>query len=281
MAKGHQFFENLKRGVESFSPRQKDIARFVLANYQKTAFANIKEFARLSRTSEATVIRFVKVLGFQGYPAFQREVRRLVRKDLKGLERFKLGVEGEERNTLFKFLDKEFENLSFLDKTFDDAQFQRAVDAISASRDVVIVGTRSAVALAHHLWFGMRKIGFRARFFDAITTELFDETNQMDMQTAVIVIGFPRYLKELVNFLDLLKERGIRTITITDSPFSPIQGDISLYCPAESVSFMAFHAAPILLMNVLLDALSIVDQSATIEALDRFEKIAEKKGYFV
>ena len=72
---------------------------------------------------------------------------------------------------------------------------------------------------------------------------------------------------------DLAKGRGLATLTITDSAFSPLRGRISLYAPAESASFVAFHCAPLVLINALVHELSIADERKTVAALNRFEAV--------
>ena len=55
---------------------------------------------------------------------------------------------------------------------------------------------------------------------------------------------------------------------------------MSLYAHAESASFVAFHCAPLILINTLLNEISLVDRDRTLNALIRFETLAEDDGYF-
>ena len=80
--------------------------------------------------------------------------------------------------------------------------------------------------------------------------------------------------------LEFAKSAKLSTVAITDSAFSPLRGDISLYAPAESASFVAFHAAPLVLINALLHELSLGNRDATLAALDRFEAVADSRRFF-
>jgi DNA-binding MurR/RpiR family transcriptional regulator len=113
-----------------------------------------------------------------------------------------------------------------------------------------------------------------------VTSDTYDQTNRLDRRACVVVIGFPRYLRELVELLDFAKSAKLATLAITDSAFSPLRGDVSLYAPAESASFMAFHSAPLVLINALLHELSFADRGATVAALDRFEAVADHRNFF-
>ena len=66
----------------------------------------------------------------------------------------------------------------------------------------------------------------------SITAETYEELSRLDRRACVVVIGFPRYLRELVELLEFAKSRGLATLTVTDSAFSPLRGRISLYAPA-------------------------------------------------
>ena len=276
-------FDKLKSHLKSYSPQQKVLAKFIQSNYQSVAFATIKELAGLTATSEATIVRFVKGLGFTGYPAFQLEIRRVVRKDLKGHERFQLASQSQSHgnDVLSRFIGKEIDNLASLKTTFDEATFQRVVSALRNAEEVTVIGSRSTASLAQHFWFGLTKIGVRSRRFTSVTTETYDEVNRMGARDLIVVIGFPRYLKELLEILEFAKARKIRTVTLTDSFFSPLLGDLSLFCPAESASFIAFHSAPMLLINALIDTLSLTHKKFTIKELDHFETLADHRGYFI
>src|SRR5687767_11878282 len=112
--------KRLTEGADAFSRNQRALARYVLKNYESVAFATVSDLAEQSSVSEATVVRFAKALGFSGYPEFQKEVRRLLRADLRGVERFKLGIETTRLQTpLDAIAAKERENISALYDSFD------------------------------------------------------------------------------------------------------------------------------------------------------------------
>lgn len=273
----------LKDGADAFSKNQRAVARYVLKNYESVAFETVSELAEKSGVSEATIVRFAKALDFSGYPAFQKEVRRLLRADLRGVERFKLGATPTpaQQTALDTTTEKERENISALYDSYDARAFTSAVRMLRRASEVMIVGTRSTAPLAYHMWFALNKIAISTTRVTTITSETYDHLSRMGKGACVVVIGFPRYLREHVDFLDFAKDRGLKTLAITDSAFSPLKGDVSLYAPAESASFVAFHCAPLILVNALVHELSIADGERTLAALDRFETVAASRRYFV
>jgi DNA-binding MurR/RpiR family transcriptional regulator len=275
--------QRLKDGAHELSANQRVLARYVLANYHSVAFATVSQLAEQAGVSDATIVRFAKALDFAGYPAFQKEIRRLVRAELRGGERFKLGATPERasRTPIDAVIDKERENISALQDSFDAKAFDKALHMIRRASEMLIAGTRSTASLAHHLWFALDKLEKHAKRAVTITSETYDVIGRMDQRACIVLIGFPRYLREHIELLEFAKRRGIATLTITDSAFSPLQGDVSLYAPAESASFVAFHCAPLILINALVHELSVKDSAKTLSALERFEKLAESRQYFV
>ncbi len=273
----------LKDGADGFSKNQRVLARHVLANYQSVAFATVAQLAEQSGVSEATIVRFAKALDFSGYPELQKEVRRLVRAELRGVERFKLGAArlAPPRTPLDLVTGKERQNITGLYDFHDPHSFGKALHMLRAAPEVVVVGTRSTAPLAYHLWFALTKIAINATRVTTISSETYDYLARIEKRACVVVIGFPRYLREQVALLEYAKSRKLATVTITDSTFSPLRGQVSLYAPAESASFVAFHCAPLVLLNALVHELSLMDEKKTLAALARFESVADSHDYFL
>ena len=273
----------LASDADDFSTNQRVLARHISSNYQSVAFSTITELAGQSGVSEATIVRFAKALGFNGYPGLQKEIRRLVRAELPGAERFRRGAgpKPAASTPLDLVIDKERENIAGLHDAFDARSFDKAVHLLRRACEVMVVGTRSTAALACHLAFALHKLAIDATRVLTISSETYDAMSRMEPAGVVVVIGFPRYLRELVALLEFAKDRGLKTLAITDSAFSPLRGDVNLYAPAESASFIAFQCAPLILVNALVHELSVADGERTLDALDRFEAVAADRNYFV
>src|SRR4051812_33269807 len=119
----------LTEGGDDFSKNQRVLARYMLANYQSVAFATVAQLADQSGVSEATVVRFAQALDFSGYPELQNEIRRLVRAELRGADRFKRGIapKAAARTPLDLITEKERENIAALYDVFDRQAFAKAL----------------------------------------------------------------------------------------------------------------------------------------------------------
>src|SRR5262245_33100349 len=114
-------FRQLKDRFDGLSKTQRVLAKYIADNYQAVAFSTVAHLAEQSGASEASIVRFTKAVGFDGYPAFQKEIRRVVRADLKGTERFRLTPtqNGLSDSPLKAVIEKEMVNIADLESGFD------------------------------------------------------------------------------------------------------------------------------------------------------------------
>jgi DNA-binding MurR/RpiR family transcriptional regulator len=272
----------IEERAAGLSPAQRALARHVVGNTEALAFSTVADLARAVGVSEATVVRFATALGFSGYPALQQEARRILRADLKGTDRLAQAAAGvpEGGSAIARVTRKELENIARLPEMQDGTALAAAAQALRGARRVMVVGARASASLAFHLWFALDKLGLDTTRSLTADTEALDRLGRMDARDAVVVIGFPRYLRALVAVLEMAGRRGVRRIVVTDSPFSDLKGEIGLHVAAESASFVAFHAAPLILLNALIEEVAESDRAGAIRALQAFETVAEAQSYF-
>ena len=60
----------IKAIFNDFTPVEQKVAEFILENPSKVPAMSIKELAVASKSSDASVMRFCKALGFSGYRSF-------------------------------------------------------------------------------------------------------------------------------------------------------------------------------------------------------------------
>lgn len=263
-------------------PTGRMLARYVLANHRQVAFATVAELAAACGVSQASVVRFAIALGFPGYPAFQREIRRIVRADLDGPGRLALAESAAPPDTdaLATAMRQERTNIAALAGRVEPAALRAAAGALRSAPEIIVAGARCTAALATHLWFALDTLRLPARCLTVLGPETEERVARLCPGAACVVITFPRYLRSLVALATAARARGATAIAITDSPFAPVAADIRLHAPAESASFIAFHAAPLILINALIEEVARADRAATRRALAEFESLALRGRYF-
>lgn len=272
----------MRSRLPDLTRNQRRLAEFILKEQQAVAFSTVTELSEHTGISPATIVRFAKSLGFEGYNGLQREMRRTMRADLRGPDRFRRARKPDpnSESALSPAIEQELENIAALQDYHDPQSLEAVVRAISDASCIAVLGSRSSASLANHFWFALTKAGLPAERVLTIDTRAYERVQNLDEAGCAVLIGFPRYLNELGDIIEFAAEAGKRTVVITDSPFSPFRGDTTLYAPVESSSFIAFHSAPLILISTLMSEIAADRPERTLNALDRFEELAERQDLF-
>ena len=111
------------------------------------------------------------------------------------------------------------------------ADFEAAVALLGEAGTVHIYGPGSAESLTALMDFRLTRFGFSVRRLARGGHELFDELIHVREDDAIVVFGFVSESPEMAVLLDFAKERGCRTLLITDLVVSGMLGkaDVQLY----------------------------------------------------
>lgn len=139
-------------------------------------------------------------------------------------------------------------------KHLDDEALTRFITILLEADNILLVGARSSYYTA--LWFGavldrlLGNVTVVKEFYDS-RTELISNTTD---KTAVVSITFARYTKWTFRYTQLLKRRGAKILTITDSILAPVVeiADEALVADSNKDE-MGFNS--VVCLNVLFDML--------------------------
>ena len=68
----NDLLQNINAAYKTMSKGQKQIAQYILNNYDKAAFMTASKLGGIVGVSESTVVRFAFELGYDGYPAMRK-----------------------------------------------------------------------------------------------------------------------------------------------------------------------------------------------------------------
>ena len=95
---------------KNMSKGQKNLSAYILSSFDKAAYLTASKLGELVGLSESTVVRFAYMLGYEGYPKFQRALQEMLRNKLTSVQRAEIvsGVSEEECADLLRrfFKDK-------------------------------------------------------------------------------------------------------------------------------------------------------------------------------
>ena len=267
----------IEENMDGFSKGQRQIARYLLAHYDKAAYMTAAKLGSEVSVSESTVVRFVMELGYAGYPEFQKALQELIRTKLTSFQRMEVTnhLIGD-GDVLEKVLSANVENIRNTLDSISRSGFRDAVEAIVKARNVYIIGVRSSAMLAGFLSYSLQMIFDNIRLIDTTAgSELFQQMMTIGEGDVMVAISFPRYSKRVIKAVEFAKRAGADVVALTDSGESPIAASAQQVLVAQSdmASYVDSLVAPLSLLNAIIVAVSRAREDEVRVRLEKLEHI--------
>ncbi|HZP41749.1 MAG TPA: MurR/RpiR family transcriptional regulator [Candidatus Binatia bacterium] len=279
---GRDFLRRVQ--ASSLSPKRREIAEYLATNYRTAVGQTAAELAAAMGTSEATVIRVARELGYDGFPELRRQLHEMVREDLTSLDLLKRerSEHAKHADTIAEVASAQIEHLHAMVANVPRAEFRRLVDVLVAGKRVYVAGHRASAALASFFGYELAKVHPDVVTLCGDGSAAYDAFRVVPRGAWLIGIAYPRYPRETLELLEFAREERIAIAVITDSVVSPAakRADLTLPVAATPVSFVSSHAAPQTLISALLVEYGLRARRRTEAMLGRFERIAERRRIF-
>lgn len=270
----HQQFKG--KGV-LLTQSQRKLLEYILGHEDESVFLKIGDLAQKGNVSQATVVRLAKTLGFKGFPEFQRELQRLFRNKLTTISRLQNTVKkvAGEKDIVTKVLQTDIDNIAQTLEQTSIFEFRQFVKGIASADRILIVGLRSAHALAIFLGVALEFLQKNVWVLQPGIGDMWDRLLGLRKGDLVIGISFPRYTKQTVEVLSFARQKGVKTLAITDTLISPLAqfADHVLTARYKMDSFIESFTAPLSLINAVVTALGVQDKKTTLTSLKALEEI--------
>jgi DNA-binding MurR/RpiR family transcriptional regulator len=252
--RGPEWFADLV-SRRQLTPKGKELAQYVAINPRLASFSSASELAGQMGVNAATVVRFAQALGFKGWPEFQLHFRHrylgtLLPSDVMADQALRVGTAPAAEEAL----RRDIHNLEAALSSVDFGEVERVAETIAGARRTLCIasGSYAAVAsvLAHHASFMGYDVAVETRGGPHIVAALAG----MRPGDCVVSVSFWRLVRDVVAATESSRKRGLTTVAITDSVFSPLAraADHALVVPTESVSFFQSMTAALSLVYGLL-----------------------------
>lgn len=278
-----EVYQRMAEMREKMSKSQKKIANYLIENHETAPFLTASKLAKNVNVGEATVIRFASFLNYKGYPDLQRHLQDALKRRLTSAEMFAKTTDKADKteNVIKEILFDDIQNLRTTLSQVQPEVFEQAVKEIIAAKRIYIIAYRSATSVGFFLEFYLDLVLQNTelvRQADGVSEHLLDISDE----DLVIGFGFSRYTKRTVEVLKFVKQRGAKTLVITDHLMSPLvpYGDLKLIASTGINSFIDSFAAPMSIVSALITALTRSEHKKVEQRLQQLEGLWEKFDVF-
>ncbi|MGH2490526.1 MAG: MurR/RpiR family transcriptional regulator [Candidatus Limnocylindria bacterium] len=263
-----------RRAYPSLSRKHQQLARLLAKDEPAAAFLSAAALGARVKADPATVVRFARAIGFDGYTDLQRAIRRRLPQYPTFLEKVEHdGAASPNVAILRRALEQDGQNLQRAATTLDPEAFSASVSLLVRARRIVVASGGVSQSPAAYLVSSLRMIGLDIREAPPGIASA-HELAQLEGGDVVVAIGFYRYLATTAHALRRAKARSSGRIAITDNPLSPLAAlaEHVLVVPVESTSHRVSLAAPMALVHALVAAVSARRHAPTVRALRRVDE---------
>lgn len=208
---------------DSLTPVERTVAEYVLNNLEEIPHLSIKSLAQLTKTSDASVLRFCKTMGYTGYRSFIVSISAsLGSMEDEQKDQYTDIQPGDDLNTIISNISRN--NSKSIEDTLcviDRKEVERAVKVLRESRRIVFFGIGAS---------GLVGIDAEQKFsrINKICHAYTDGHSQLTAATLLeksdvaIFISNSGNTADILDALDIAKKNGACIIAITKYTKSPL-----------------------------------------------------------
>ncbi len=263
------------------SPAEQRVARFFQENREEVLIASAAALAAKAETSDATVVRAAKALGFSGLDDLRRSLAGELRSSLSPAERLTrtLGEVGDSLSAAFELtLDIHLRSLESLRRSITPELFEKAVDAIVTAQRVVVFGLGPSAAIANYLVTQLIRFGLDATSLTNTGLLFADDLRRLREGDLVIMLAYGRVYAELAALLDDIDRRGLRSLLVTDTLAATLRPrvDLVLSVARGHADMLSMHTATLGFSEALLVGVAAKRPGETLASLRALNEAREK-----
>lgn len=239
----------------------KKLADYVLTTPDKAVFMTTRELAAHVEVSEATVVRFVRQLGYPSYGTFIKALRELIDTELTLTERSRIDsspVRSDDAE-LERITNQDIENIKSLSKSIDIKEVKRVRKILKDAESVNVIGSRLSYSSAFYLGWSMAKVRENVRIYKGSDKTTMDSLLFSSKKSVNIIVATSRYPNDLIQLGKFINRRKFPMILLTDSQACPLapMSDYVLVAPLQSIPFLGNPASMISLITYLVHSLAV------------------------
>jgi len=248
--------------LPSLPPAEGRVAQRVIDDPEAVANSTITELAQACGTSETTVIRFCRAIGFSGYPELRLTLATEAGRAQGVTGGRVVGSDISADDTLEQVVEKiAFADARAVEETANQLDIEvldQVVTAIAAARRVDIYGVGASAYVASDFQQKMHRIGRTSYAWSDAHIML---TSAAVLQPTDVAVGISHTgsTVETIDALSVAKRRGATTVALTNFPRSPIAdaADLVLTTAARETTFRSGATASRLAQLTVIDCVFV------------------------
>ena len=275
-------FLNMRAKYDEMGPGERRIADLLISEPNAILPLSITEFANKSGCGNATLVRFSKRLGLDGY----KELKLAVAQEMATLSHPEEEIFSDD--TCYSMFTK---RLYYIMDTLQKTRFSLKPEAINLAaqkimnaKQIVLFGLGNSAAIAHDAQHKFLRVGLNASAYSDNHMQTI-VASHLTADCVAIGISHSGQSVDVVEALRLARINGATTICLTNSGESPITevSDICLFTKSEetqhSILAMSSRIAQLAIFDAIYTYIVSNSDNNAASAIRRTESALKEKKY--
>lgn len=229
---GEDLLQRLAGESQSYSKRQKAIARYICENMETVPFMTSRMLSKAAQVSESSVVRFARQLGFSGYSQLRRALQQLVKDRLGSVKEAEAEAEA---GALKQTVDLGRLSLGSVLTAQNRLALERAVELLLQADRIVVQSGLGMDGIDSYFASGLRALGLNAcPASPGLSREIFE----LDEKSALFIVsgGFFSQLSAPARYA---REKGAAVLVVADDEAAPMGPYADVMLPGKGIIAVA------------------------------------------
>ncbi len=274
------FSDRVSNLAGSPTPADRRVIEYLVRNRETALFATAIDIAQASATSDATVIRTVRKLGYDGLDALRQALAEDLRRELTLSQRMSNELEraGDKKHSLLSIATKTLRTSLDTIDLISNADIGFVTRTLAVARRLHIFGIGPSGYIAGYFATQLVRLGFEARALIKTGVQCADDLVGVRAGDAVIALSYDRPYPEVTALFDRVQALDLASVLITSTgPRLPdTRASLTLRVPRGRTDGFGLHAGTLALLEGLLIACAAETPEFVSQSLDELNEARRK-----
>ena len=263
-------------------PAMLRVAYYLNRNKAAVLANSAAELAGMIGTSDATVIRTVQTLGFQGLADLRQSIAAGINfsTPLHNMRQTLDEANGKAYTAADIVIDTHIESLTNMRMPEAREEIHKAIALLHGAGRIVIYGAGPSRPLAEYVRLLMIRHGQAAKVIGNGGIGLADELLDLSGQDRLLILSYGKPYKEVLLVAEEAAIAGAPIVLVTDSPNSKLARSAHTIVKARRgrTERVALHGATLVTLEALAMGLAAAEQGRTMQTLTRLGALRAAVG---
>ncbi len=269
--------------LDDLRDSEKKVARVLLESPDQVIYRSISELAENAGTSEPTVLRFCRALGFRGYHDLKIRLAQDLVPEVKNIHE-DVTAHDDPATLVRKVLNANAIAIADTAASLDPALVDRAIGILARAERIEFIGFGGSAPVAMDAYHKFFRIGIPCGWQDDPHMQVMSAA-LMGPRSVVVAISHSGSTKDVVETLEIARQAGATTIAIVSHRKAPVAttADVALCVHARETGFkpepMSSRIAHLSVIDVLSVGVSLRKRRVFMASVQKTRKALVNKRY--